>query len=103
MVVGALIGGGTAVAFFYLLPLAWFVGCLVLLAYEGFTLVDSQANNTISEAVWVLASRPLVPLLTGIAVGWALHAGYLSVYVSFGLGMLAGHFFWQAQRVYTRG
>lgn len=46
----------------------------LLLAYEGWTLVNSTPADTISESVWRIASsRPLVPFLAG---------------------MLCGHFFW---------
>lgn len=46
----------------------------VLLAYEGWTLINHVPNDTISESIWrIAASRPLVPFLAGL---------------------LCGHFFW---------
>jgi hypothetical protein len=51
---------------------------VVALAYEGWTLVNSVPNDTISESVWrVATARPLVPFVTGF---------------------LMGHFFWQAAK-----
>jgi hypothetical protein len=48
---------------------------VVLLAYEGWTLINSTPGDTISESIWrIAASRPLVPFL---------------------VGFLCGHFFWQ--------
>ena len=47
----------------------------VLLAYEGWTLVNQTQQDTISESIWrVTQTRPLVPFLAGL---------------------LCGHFFWQ--------
>lgn len=48
------------------------------LLYEGWTLVNHTAGDTISEAVWSISTkRPIVP---------------------FALGFLMGHFFWQAAK-----
>lgn len=46
-----------------------------LLAYEGWTLVNKEPEDTISETIWDGAKdRPLIPFL---------------------FGLLMGHFFWQ--------
>lgn len=51
-----------------------------LLVYEAWTLVNSEAKDTISERTWrASAKRPLVPFL---------------------LGALMGHLIWQSQDVY---
>ena len=50
------------------------VGCL--LGWEAWTLANRRAGDTISESVWRARRRPLIPFLGG---------------------MLASHFFWQAQ------
>jgi len=47
---------------------------MALLAYEGVTLFNSRDGDTISEIIWYLSKRPLVPFL---------------------FGLLMGHFFWQ--------
>lgn len=50
-----------------------------LLIYEGYTLVNNERDDTISETVWRASRRPLVP---------------------FALGFLLSHFVWQSQDVY---
>jgi len=51
-----------------------FIICLFLVAYEGVALINRPAGDTISEVVWYLSRRPIVPFL---------------------FGLLCGHFFWQ--------
>lgn len=48
--------------------------CLALMGYEAVALMTSADGDTISEIIWGLSNRPLVP---------------------FAFGMLMGHFFWQ--------
>jgi len=62
----------------------WIFGLivLVLLVYEGLAIYQSQ-GNTISEIIWRLTrTYPLVP---------------------FALGLLCGHFFWQASKLWRAG
>lgn len=41
-----------------------------LLAYEGYTLINKEPEDTISESVWrVEKSRPVVPFLVGLLCG----------------------------------
>jgi len=47
---------------------------LGLFVYEAYALINSKSGDTISEIVWHLSQRPLVPFL---------------------FGLLCGHFFWQ--------
>lgn len=54
-------------------------GIALLLAYEYYALKTTQSGDTISEIIWKMSKRPLVP---------------------FALGMLAGHFVWQSQSIY---
>ena len=54
-------------------------GVALLLIYEFYALETAQSGDTISELIWKMSKRPLVP---------------------FSLGMLAGHFVWQAQSIY---
>lgn len=64
--------------------------------YETWTLVNRYPNDTISEIVWQLAERPLVPYLFGCATGWMLGAGlFENHYVAAAWGLLMGHLFWQ--------
>lgn len=48
--------------------------CVALLVYEAFALGTRAPGDTISEIVWRLSQRPLIPFV---------------------FGMLMGHFFWQ--------
>lgn len=52
-----------------------------LLAYETWTLVNNERDDTISETLWRASRRPLVP---------------------FALGCVVSHFVWQSQDVYDR-
>lgn len=54
-------------------------GLLAWLLYEGYTLVNGEKQDTISERVWRVSKRPMVPFLAGA---------------------LMAHFFWQSQEVY---
>lgn len=54
-------------------------GALLYLLWEGYTLINNEERDTISERIWRASRRPLVPFLGG---------------------MLMGHFFWQAQDEY---
>lgn len=93
---GVIIGAGIVYAIFDWVPdrRARQV-LLVIAAYETFTLIDAWKGNTLSEALWYLARRPLVPLLFGVALGIAVGQGVLDPF-SVAIGMLYGHFFWQA-------
>ena len=48
----------------------------LLLGWEAWTLANRRVGDTISESVWRASRRPLIPFLAGL---------------------VAGHFFWQAQ------
>lgn len=55
--------------------IAWLIALVGLLIFEGWTVLNSIPNDTLSEAVWDVAQDyPLVPFLAGV---------------------LCGHFFWQ--------
>lgn len=57
---------------------AWMLIIGLALAYETWTLINKVPNDTLSEAVWLVAAkRPLIP---------------------FAAGFLCGHFFWQAAK-----
>ena len=68
----------------------------VILAYEGWTLINQFPNDTISEIIWKLSSRPMVPWLFGVGTGWAITSGHLAnVWLILAAGFLQGHFFFQ--------
>lgn len=57
---------------------AWVTLIVLALLYEGWTLINHTPNDTLSEAVWAVATkRPLIP---------------------FAAGFLMGHLFWQAAK-----
>lgn len=99
--VGLVMGAGLVLLFRAILPAWAFYLALGVLAIEGFTIVDRYVGNTISEGIWLLSNRPLVPLLFGMAVGAGLAVSLFSPPVAFGLGVLYGHFFWQSQTYYA--
>ena len=57
----------------------FWLGAVAILSYEAYALVTEEEGDTISEKLWNLSRRPLVPFCGG---------------------MLAGHFWWQSQDVY---
>lgn len=93
---GVLIGSGLLYAIYDWVPdrRVMYV-FLAILLYEAYTLVDEWKGNTLSEAMWFLARRPLVPLLFGVALGIGIGLNLLDPF-SVSIGMLYGHFFWQA-------
>lgn len=101
LLVGALIGF-VVVAFAYaVLGPQWGTFCLLLAAYEGWTLVNAYREDTISEAVWFFAKRPLVPHILGLLVGIACASGYLgeprTALRCYAIGMVGGHFFFSRE------
>lgn len=101
LVVSSLIGLGLLTATFMIFGLKVGLLLCLVLAYEGFTLVNKEPKDTISETLWKLSNRPLVPWLFGLAFGWALGSGLLNnPYHSAVAAYLNAHFFFQAQFVY---
>jgi len=97
IVVGATMGIALLAATYAILGGVFGTLAALYLLYEGYTLVNRHPEDTISESVWRLATRPIVPLLFGIAAGWALATGALNPYAAFAIGILYGHFFFQRQ------
>jgi hypothetical protein len=52
----------------------WLISLTLLLAYEGYAVLNSTPGDTLSEAVWKYGQHPMVALAVGICLG---------------------HFFWQ--------
>lgn len=97
--------GGLLAAFGWimwtLLDPAWFAFCAALLLLETWTLANAYAGDTISEVVWALNKRPVVPFAFGLAAASLLsgvipHSGK-GVWIAFLLGGLFGHFFFSRQ------
>jgi hypothetical protein len=101
LVVGLVLGAALLATTFYLAGPKVGAVLSALLLYEGYTLVDVYAANTISESIWRLASRPLLPLVFGLGIGWGVTAGVLTEpWLVLAAGILLGHFFWQRQEAY---
>lgn len=101
-VVGGLLGAATLAFIWLIMPPAWAVACSLLLAYEGWTFGNRYAHDTISEVVWELTKRPLVPFMLGAASVALLAHGVVKpttegLYVALSVGMIMGHFVWQRQ------
>jgi hypothetical protein len=101
-VVGALMGAAMATALYFMVAPGWgMAGAAVVLfalTYEGWTLVNRWPNDTISEIVWTLSARPMVPFVFGVATGWAVAAGaFPNIATGIAWGFLMGHFFFQRQ------
>jgi len=97
LLVGAIIAVGIVFAAFVLTGWRWGLFCLFIAGYEGWTLVNKYKEDTISEAIWLLARRPITVLLFGLVAGIAGGSGYLGeprvVLRAFAIGLLYGHFF----------
>lgn len=96
IVVGLIMAAGLAWVALRVLPPKAALFALGLIVYEGYTITNPFKADTISESVWRLAERPMVPWLFGVATGYAVCAGLLSNDVlAVGVGFLSGHFFFQ--------
>jgi hypothetical protein len=97
VIVGLTVGAGILGYAWAVLPYRYFFVVCLYLAYEGWTLINRYAQDTLSESVWRLSKRPLVPWLFGVAYGWALASGVITdVYLASALAFLQGHFFFQS-------
>lgn len=101
-VVGGLLGAGLIAFFWLVLEPAWAVAATLLLAYEAWTFVNRYKHDTISEVIWVLVKRPLVPFILGAGCVGLISHGVIKpslegLYVALSLGVLMGHFVFQRQ------
>lgn len=105
VIVGLTIGVAVALYAWWVLPLWALALVLLYLVYEGYTLVNPYCADTLSESVWRLSKRPLVPWLFGVAYGMGLASGVIAdPYLASALCFLQGHFFFQQYgRETTRG
>jgi hypothetical protein len=97
--------------FVILVLLSFFLGgmwiglfCTTALALEAWTLINKYKEDTISEAIWRLSARPMVPFIFGAMDGMAvLHAltrpaiDPKQIGLLMAIQFLFGHFFFQAQ------
>ena len=101
--VGAVIGVALLAVAYHLFSIPWFIAIIVLMAWESWTFFNSYLNDTISEILWILAKRPLVPFIFGGATVALISHGVIPVtlhglYTATILGFLMGHFFFQAAK-----
>lgn len=69
-----------------------------LLVYEGWTL-ELNDGSTLSEALWALSSRPIVPWAFGLGTGWLLFTHRVEdPFLILVLGFLQGHFWFQRKQ-----
>jgi hypothetical protein len=97
-IVCGLMGLGGIVFAFYQWTVPEAVFLTLLLSLEAWALTNRYRGDTISEVIWWLSARPLVPFVFGLTTGGLMAADILvdrwAVALAF---MLNGHFFWQAQ------
>lgn len=76
--------------------LVWWIGAGL---FEGWTILNHRKADTISEAIWEMSTRPLVPWLFGAAtvLGYYWIPDIHPIELGAWLGM-QGHFFWQAHK-----
>jgi len=101
-VVGGLLGVGLLAFFWFVLTLPWFIAATLLLAYEAWTFFNRYKHDTISEVIWELVKRPLVPFILGAGCVGLISHGVIKpsmegLYVTLALGVLMGHFVFQRQ------
>jgi hypothetical protein len=98
ILVGSIIGLALCVAAWYAAGPEIAAILVGLLIYEGWTLVNKFPKDTISEIIWGLAERPMVPFIFGVGCGWLLFespfAGEHAFFIM-AVGFLMGHFFFQ--------
>ena len=103
IVVGGTIGAALLYAAWVLTTPAWFAGLAFYLGYEAWTFFNRYLHDTISDIIWKLNERPLVPYLFGAATVALIAYGIIPIteeglYLATILGFLMGHFFFQAKR-----
>jgi len=99
-VVGGLLGVALVAFFWFVLTPAWAVAATLLLGYECWTFANRYKHDTLSEIVWVLVRRPLVPFMLGAGCAALISHGVIrptveGLYVALAVGVLMGHFVFQ--------
>ncbi len=96
VVVGATIGLALVVFTYVILGPKWGAVATAYWLYEAWALINKYRNDTLSEGIWFLSERPVVPLLFGLAVGWGITSGFIhGEWLTLAIGILLGHFFFQ--------
>ena len=97
VLVGSIMGVAITFTAFALVGWRWGLFCFFLTLWEGWTLTNSYKEDTISEAVWILAKRPITVLIFSIGFAYPAGNGYFGpprvVLLAFIIGLIYGHFF----------
>lgn len=97
VLIGAFIAVVIVIFAYVVVGVYWGTFALAVALYEAWTLVNAYKEDTISEAFWYFANRPIIPLLFGVLIGIGIGSGYLGepkhVARAFAIGLLYGHFF----------
>lgn len=100
-IVGGTIGLFLMWYIWFVAPIPQFVkiGCNILLLWEGYTLVNKQKGDTLTDALIHLAGlQQLVPLLFGAIFGYLIGADIMTdPIINIMVGGLLGHFFFFSQ------
>lgn len=106
IVVGGLMGLGFIGLAFWLAGLVGGSVLCIFLLYEGWTLLNKFPEDTLSESVWRLSDRPMVPFVFGVTDGlWTYHVFLINPMINAkqallwgAMQFLFGHFFFQAKK-----
>jgi len=84
-----------------LLDWPWAIVASLAAAWEAWTFFNQYEGDTISEVIWALTARPMVPFVFGLGVCHALshliQPTANGLWVAFLIGGLCGHFFFSRQ------
>ena len=103
LIVGGTIGAGLLYLIWSIVGFQAATAFTIYLIYEAYTIINSFPEDTLSESIWRLAARPLVPWLFGAATMYAIMAGHFgpdirAALLAVGIGFLEGHFFFQSYK-----
>jgi len=102
-VVLGLIGLVLVFVAFELAGMKWGLILTGLLMLEGWALVNRYRNDTISEVLWGLSDRPIVPWMFGVGTGWTIQSGFVTdPWLILVMGFLQGHFWFQRYEPHNR-
>jgi hypothetical protein len=98
IIVGGLLLAAVAAGIFLLIDPIPAAVLVLLLAFEGWTLIDPIPGNTISEQIWAFSRLPLVPFLFGSVTVLLIAHGIIpattqGLYTTAAIFLLMGHFF----------
>lgn len=99
IVVGTLMGALLIYLAFAWAGWKWGLALSLVAIYEGWTLINAYPEDTLSESIWRLSARPLVPWMFGGLSVWMIESRFLqNPYLIAAWFFLQGHFFFQAYR-----